>query len=66
MADGYNWCLTADAQRLKTFLFAPITADEFDLVASPMRTAFVNTPFNIAPYTAVAPTIPLNTFPARA
>jgi len=36
---------------------------EFDLVASPMRTAFVNTPVNIAPYTALAPTIALNTFP---
>jgi YVTN family beta-propeller protein len=37
---------------------------EFDLVASPMRTAFVNTPVNIAPYTAVPATIALNTFPA--
>ncbi|MBV8275676.1 MAG: bifunctional YncE family protein/alkaline phosphatase family protein, partial [Verrucomicrobia bacterium] len=36
---------------------------EFDLVASPMRTAFVNTPVNIAAYTALPPTIPLNTFP---
>jgi len=36
---------------------------EFDLVASPMRTAFVNTPVNIAPYTALPPTIALNTFP---
>jgi hypothetical protein len=33
---------------------------QFDLVASPMRTAFTNTP-NFAPYTAIAPTIPLNT-----
>jgi YVTN family beta-propeller protein len=39
---------------------------EFDLVASPMRTAFVNTPVNIAPYTALAPTIALNTFPSNA
>ena len=36
---------------------------EFDLVASPMRTAFVNTPVNIATYTALPPTIALNTFP---
>jgi len=36
---------------------------EFDLVASPMRTAFVNTPVNIAPYTVLPPTIALNTFP---
>ncbi|MBV9878704.1 MAG: bifunctional YncE family protein/alkaline phosphatase family protein [Verrucomicrobia bacterium] len=36
---------------------------EFDLVASPMRTAFVNTPVNIAPYTVIPPTIALNTFP---
>jgi YVTN family beta-propeller protein len=36
---------------------------EFDLVASPMRTAFVNTPVNIAPFTALPPTIALNTFP---
>ena len=33
---------------------------QFDLVASPMRTAFTDTP-NLAPYTAIAPTIPLNT-----
>ena len=38
---------------------------EFDLVASPMRTAFVNTPVNIAPYTALPPTIALNTFPSN-
>ena len=37
---------------------------EFDLVASPMRTAFVNTPVNIAPFTALPPTIALNTFPS--
>jgi YVTN family beta-propeller protein len=36
---------------------------EFDLVASPMRTAFVNTPVNIAPFTFLPPTIALNTFP---
>ena len=36
---------------------------EFDLVASPMRTAFVNTPVNIAPYTVLPPTIALDTFP---
>jgi YVTN family beta-propeller protein len=36
---------------------------ELDLVASPMRTAFVNTPVNIAPFTALPPTIALNTFP---
>ena len=36
---------------------------EFDLVASPMRTAFTNTPANIAPFTALPPTISLNTFP---
>jgi hypothetical protein len=36
---------------------------QFDLVASPMRTAFTNTPANIAPYTALPPTIALNTFP---
>jgi hypothetical protein len=36
---------------------------EFDLVASPMRTAFVNTPVNIAPFTVLPPTIALNTFP---
>ncbi len=36
---------------------------EFDLVASPMRTAFTNIPVNIAPFTALAPTISLNTFP---
>jgi YVTN family beta-propeller protein len=39
---------------------------EFDLVASPMRTAFTNIPVNIAAYTAVAPTISLNTFPPTA
>jgi hypothetical protein len=39
---------------------------EFDLVASPMRTAFVDTPVNIAPYTALPPTISLNTFPTAA
>jgi YVTN family beta-propeller protein len=38
---------------------------EFDLVASPMRTAFTNTPVNIAPYTVVPPTISLNTFPTN-
>lgn len=38
---------------------------EFDLVASPMRTAFTNTPVNIAPFTALAPTISLNTFPTN-
>ena len=38
---------------------------EFDLVASPMRTAFVNTPVNIAPYTVLPPTIALNTFPTN-
>jgi YVTN family beta-propeller protein len=37
---------------------------EFDLVASPMRTAFVNTPVNIAPFTALPATIALNTFPS--
>jgi YVTN family beta-propeller protein len=38
---------------------------EFDLVASPMRTAFTDTPVNIAPYTALPATISLNTFPAN-
>jgi YVTN family beta-propeller protein len=38
---------------------------EFDLVASPMRTAFTNTPVNIAPFTALAPTISLNTLPTN-
>jgi hypothetical protein len=36
---------------------------EFELVASPMRTAFTDTPVNIAPFTALPPTIALNTFP---
>jgi len=36
----------------------PLT--QFDLVASPMRTAFTNTP-NLTPFTAVSPTIPLCT-----
>jgi YVTN family beta-propeller protein len=35
---------------------------QFDLVASPMRTAFTNTP-NLAPFTHAAPTLPLATFP---
>jgi hypothetical protein len=38
---------------------------EFDRVASPMRTAFTNTPVNIAPYTVIPPTISLNTFPTN-
>ena len=38
---------------------------QFDLVASPMRTAFTNTPANIAPFTALPPTIALNTFPTN-
>ena len=38
---------------------------EFDLVASPMRTAFTNTPVNIAAFTALPPTISLNTFPSN-
>ena len=38
---------------------------EFDLVASPMRTAFTDTPVNIAPFTALPATIALNTFPTN-
>jgi hypothetical protein len=38
---------------------------EFDLVASPMRTAFTKTPVNIAPYTVLPPTISLSTFPTN-
>ncbi len=38
---------------------------EFDLVASPMRTAFTDTPVNIAPYSALPATIALNTFPSN-
>jgi len=40
-----------------------IPMSQFDLVASPMRTAFTNTPANIAPYTALPEVIALNTFP---
>ncbi len=38
----------------------PLT--QFDLTASPMRTAFTDTP-NDAPFTTLPPTVPLNTFP---
>ncbi len=38
---------------------------EFDLVASPMRTAFTDTPVNMAPFTVLPATIALNTFPTN-
>jgi len=40
-----------------------IPMSQFDLVASPMGTAFTNTPANIAPFTALPEVIALNTFP---
>jgi hypothetical protein len=47
--------------RSQILYLSPMT--EFELVASPMRTAFTNTPANIAPFNALPPTIALNTFP---
>ena len=41
---------------------SPLT--QFDLVASPMSTAFTNTP-NLAPFDHLAPTMALDTFPAN-
>lgn len=42
---------------------APMT--QFDLVASPMRTVFTDTPVNIAPFTHLPPTIALDTLPGQ-
>ncbi len=41
---------------------SPLT--QFDLVASPMSTAFTNTP-NLAPFDHLAPTMALDTFPVK-